>query len=207
LRMADRVASGVIDVKDKTVIEMGAGTGLPGILSVIKGSKLTVLTDYDDSKLISTLRSNVQKCLPSPNERSRANVIPHIWGQDTEDLLDPSPAGYDLILCADILWDTFSLPSLLHTLTPLLSPTPLSRIIVISGLHTGRAPLARFIRLAAARGLVVDKTGDCQSGEDIKEVEVGGEERDWNEERPDEDVRVRNRWTLEFMLMWKEFCH
>ena len=53
----------------------------------------------------------------------------------------------------------------------------------------------------------MDKTGDCQSGEAIKEVEVGGEERDWDEERPDEDVRVRNRWTLEFMLMWKEFCH
>ncbi len=119
----------------------------------------------------------------------------------------PSSAGYDLIFCADILWDTFSHPSLLHTLTPLLSRTPFSRIIVISGLHTGRAPLARFIRLAAARGLVVDKTGSYQSDEALKEIEVGGEVREWDEDRPDEDVRVRNRWTLEFMLMWKDFCH
>ncbi|KAF8316936.1 uncharacterized protein EI90DRAFT_3002836, partial [Cantharellus anzutake] len=158
--MADRIASGLIDVAGKTVIEMGAGTGLPGIMSVVKGSALTVLTDYDDPKLISTLRGNVLQCLLTPNERSRAKVIPHIWGQETEDLLEyviPSPSGYDLILCADILWDTFSHPLLLRTLIPLLSRTPTSRIIVISGLHTGRAPLARFVRLASAQGLIVDE--------------------------------------------------
>lgn len=41
--MADRIADGTIDVRGERVIEMGAGTGLPGILSVLKGSEMVRL--------------------------------------------------------------------------------------------------------------------------------------------------------------------
>ena len=102
-----------------------------------------------------------------------------------------------MIICADVLWDTFSHPGLVNTLLALLALTPHSRIIVISGLHTGRGPLARFLRLAAFRGLVPDQSG-------LREYEVGGTERDWDEDRADGDIRERNRWTLEFKLMWHE---
>ena len=107
--------------------------------------------------------------------------------------------GYTRILCADVLWDAFSHPALIKTLCSLLSRTdPSARIIFISGLHTGRAPLANFLRRAAARGLVPD--GEVG----LKEIEVEGAVRDWDETRPDEDIKERNRWTLEFQLKWKE---
>lgn len=107
--------------------------------------------------------------------------------------------GYTRILCADVLWDTFSHPALIKTLCSVFSRSdPLARIIVISGLHTGREPLAGFLRRAAARGLVPD------SEVGLREIEVSGAIRHWDETRPDEDIRVRNRWTLEFQLKWKE---
>lgn len=34
------IADGRIDVVDQTVLEVGAGTGLPGILSALKGARL-----------------------------------------------------------------------------------------------------------------------------------------------------------------------
>jgi len=64
----------------------------------------------------------------------------------------------------------------------------------MSGLHTGRRPLANFLRRAAARGLVPDD----EVG--VKEIEVEGAIRDWDETRPDKDIKERNRWTLEFQL-------
>lgn len=106
-----------------------------------------------------------------------------------------APSRYSIIICADVLWDAFSHPALLSTLLDVLAPTPEARIIVISGLHTGRGPLARFLRMAAFRGLIPDARG-------LREYEVGGAEREWNEDLPDGDIRERNRWTLEFKLMW-----
>lgn len=87
----------------------------------------------------------------------------------------------------------------MKTLCALLSRTdPSARIIVISGLHTGRGPLAGFLRRAAVRGLVIDENIG------LKEIEVGGKVREWDEMRPDGDIRERNRWTLEYQLKWKD---
>lgn len=49
--------------------------------------------------------------------------------------------------------------------------------------------------MASFRGLVPDIEG-------IREREVGGEIRVWDEQRPDGDILERNRWTCEFKLMW-----
>lgn len=62
--------------------------------------------------------------------------------------------GYDLILCSDVLWMTSAHAALLDTLCHLLHPE--GRVLIISGLHTGRRPLSEFLNVAAERGLVPD---------------------------------------------------
>jgi hypothetical protein len=47
----------------------------------------TALTDYDDTKLISFLKKNVETCLHD-SLRNRVKVIGHIWGHDPGDLLE-----------------------------------------------------------------------------------------------------------------------
>ena len=109
-----------------------------------------------------------------------------------------APTRFTLILCADVLWNTFSHPALIQSLQSLLAPTTSSRVTIISGFHTGREPLARFLRLAAFKGLVPDALG-------FVEREVGtGQEREWVEKREDGEIKERNRWTLEGNLKWNE---
>lgn len=90
---------------------------------------------------------------------TQANVQPLLWGDNAHiaharSFLPPSSEGYDLLLCSDVLWMTSSHDVLLSTLLTLLAPE--GRVLIISGLHTGRRPVAAFFTLAAQHGLVPD---------------------------------------------------
>lgn len=44
------------------MLELGAGAGLPGIVSAIKGASTVVVTDYPDPDLIENIAHNVDTC-------------------------------------------------------------------------------------------------------------------------------------------------
>ena len=46
-------------VTDRTILELGAGAGLPGIVSGLGGAKQVVITDYPDEQLLEDIRFNV----------------------------------------------------------------------------------------------------------------------------------------------------
>ena len=46
-------------VKDKYVLELGAGGALPSLISATLGAKKTVITDYPDAELLKTIEWNV----------------------------------------------------------------------------------------------------------------------------------------------------
>ena len=79
---ADLICNGLITVKDETVLEVGAGAGLAGIVAALYGAKLVVLSDYDSPRLLENLRQNTEVNLPM-SIRERVKVLGHIWGQDT----------------------------------------------------------------------------------------------------------------------------
>ena len=49
-------------MKDKTVLELGAGAGLPSLVCAFKSAAQTVVTDYPDADLIENLRYNIDHC-------------------------------------------------------------------------------------------------------------------------------------------------
>lgn len=49
-------------MESRTVLELGAGSGLPGLICAHLGAKLTVITDYPDADLIENLRYNIAHC-------------------------------------------------------------------------------------------------------------------------------------------------
>jgi predicted nicotinamide N-methyase len=57
-------------VKGKSVLELGAGAGLPSLICAINGASQVVVTDYPDADLIENLRYNIDHCdlLPSPRK-------------------------------------------------------------------------------------------------------------------------------------------
>lgn len=46
----------------RNVLELGAGAGLPGIVSAINGASTVVVTDYPDPDLIENIAYNIETC-------------------------------------------------------------------------------------------------------------------------------------------------
>ncbi|NXU65308.1 MT21A methyltransferase, partial [Horornis vulcanius] len=118
-----------IDLRDQSVIELGAGTGLLGIVVTLLGTKepagvralystcCAQVTITDRAAALEFLESNVQANLP-PELRPRAVVKELTWGKD----LDNFPAGaFDFILGADIVYLEETFVELLQTLEHLCS--------------------------------------------------------------------------------------
>lgn len=49
-------------IRNKNVLELGAGAGLPSLVSAILGARKVVVTDYPDEDLISNIEHNVANC-------------------------------------------------------------------------------------------------------------------------------------------------
>ncbi|XP_020636384.1 protein N-lysine methyltransferase METTL21A isoform X1 [Pogona vitticeps] len=106
--------TGGIDLQGRSVIELGAGTGLLGIVAVLLGAHVTIT---DRKAALTLLELNVQANLPD-DLQLRAMVKELTWGQD---LVSFSPGGYDFILGADIVYLEETFTDLLQTLDYLCS--------------------------------------------------------------------------------------
>lgn len=110
--LADYLVSHPEVVKDRAVLELGAGTALPSLTSCRLGSKLVMATDFPDPIILENMRH-----LKELNQCSNLVVQPHKWGEvdtnsnDTQSLLLANDGqGYDVILLAEVLWkDTYAL--------------------------------------------------------------------------------------------------
>ncbi|XP_074884303.1 protein N-lysine methyltransferase METTL21A isoform X2 [Buteo buteo] len=96
-----------IDLRDRSVIELGAGTGLLGIVATL----------LDRAAALEFLESNVQANLPS-ELRPRAVVKELTWGKDLGNF---PPGAFDFILGADIVYLEETFAELLQTLEHLCS--------------------------------------------------------------------------------------
>ena len=108
LRMADAIAEGRLVTRGETVVELGAGAGIPSLMAGRAGAKrgrldsrelrvlgrtfyLTqarimqvVLTDYDDPLLVANMRSNIALALgESPALQASVTAEGHSWGDET----------------------------------------------------------------------------------------------------------------------------
>ncbi|XP_020792261.1 LOW QUALITY PROTEIN: protein N-lysine methyltransferase METTL21A [Boleophthalmus pectinirostris] len=107
---------GRVELKGKTAIELGAGTGLVGIVAALLGAKVTIT---DRLPALDSLSTNVKSNLP-PDISELATVSELSWGEN----LDRYPAGgFDLVLGADIVYLENTFVPLLKTMEHLCSDT------------------------------------------------------------------------------------
>ena len=88
------------EFKGKTVIELGAGIGLVGIVSALIGCSSITITEI--GKLIPLIRENIELNIEDPNVRKRVQVKELNWGEHVEGKFDKS---YDYIVGSDIVYD------------------------------------------------------------------------------------------------------
>ncbi|KAL3680614.1 hypothetical protein R1sor_023570 [Riccia sorocarpa] len=92
----------------KRVVELGSGTGLPGLAAASLGAEVTLT---DKKSLLPGLERNVIENRLS----DRVKVQELEWGQSVEHLHPP----VDYVLMSDLLYDNNSMPELVKTVTEL----------------------------------------------------------------------------------------
>ncbi|XP_018554557.1 EEF1A lysine methyltransferase 3 [Lates calcarifer] len=102
-----------VELRGKRIIELGAGTGVVGILAARLGAAVT-LTDLPLA--LPQLEANVSANMPSSGWPSLPPaVLPLSWGKDHMNFT----SDWDLVLCADIIYLPQTYPLLVETLTHL----------------------------------------------------------------------------------------
>lgn len=89
----------------KTVLELGAGTGLPGLMAASLGAAHVFLTDI--APLLPGLRTSVE----ANGLADRVEVRELVWGSD-----EPWVGDVDLVLMSDVFYDPLEMPALATTL-------------------------------------------------------------------------------------------
>lgn len=94
-------------ITNRTILELGAGAGLPSLVCAMLGAKKVVVSDYPDPDLVSNLWHNIESC---PVKVAGTIVAEgYCWGADTTPLLahlDPGRVnGFDILILADLLFN------------------------------------------------------------------------------------------------------
>ncbi|XP_059409434.1 uncharacterized protein LOC132143328 isoform X2 [Carassius carassius] len=107
-----------IDLLDKSVLELGAGTGLLSTVVTLLGAKLTA-TDLPE--ILSNLRYNLNR-----NTRGRRRHEPVVtelhWGHKLDEFFPRSTHQYDYVLATDVVYHHDFLAELLFTMRHFCQP-------------------------------------------------------------------------------------
>ncbi|EDU43079.1 methyltransferase [Pyrenophora tritici-repentis] len=148
-------------VKGRTILELGAGAGLPSLVCALNGAAQTVVTDYPDAELVENLRYNIDHCelLSQP---PKIVAEGYLWGASIEDLTKhlTDKSGFDVLILADLLFNHSEHGKLIKTVQLTLKKSPASRAYVF---FTPYRPWLyekdlAFFTLAKESGFTVTKT-------------------------------------------------
>ncbi|XP_074515025.1 S-adenosylmethionine-dependent methyltransferase domain-containing protein [Sebastes fasciatus] len=107
-----------VNLKDKAVLEIGAGTGLLSIVASLLGALVTA-TDLPD--ILSNLTFNLLR-----NTKGRSRYTPQVaaltWAQDLERDFPYPSHHYDYVLAADVVYPHGCLEELLETMRHFCRP-------------------------------------------------------------------------------------
>ncbi|KAG2067284.1 hypothetical protein BDR04DRAFT_1129677 [Suillus decipiens] len=108
LAFASYIDSNPEIARNRCVLELGAGGGLPGLVAVQNGAKKVVLTDYPEAALIDNLKFNTRQNL-SPDEQDHVETQGYIWGHPVDNIMRALPkdtsTGFHLIILSDLIFN------------------------------------------------------------------------------------------------------
>ena len=118
-------------ITNKTVLELGAGAGLPSLVCGVLGAKKVVVTDYPDPDLVANLWSNIEGLGLTENEKGVVVAEGYCWGADTSTLLGHiSNPGFEVLILADLLFNHSEHAKLVATIKATLLKTKDAKALV-----------------------------------------------------------------------------
>ncbi|KAF3040727.1 hypothetical protein E8E12_008036 [Didymella heteroderae] len=176
-------------VEGESVIELGAGVGLGGVMSALASAEKVTITDYPARPILEAIKANVTRNVKQPLQ-SRVSVEGHLWGDISSDFSVANIHKYTRVLAADCLWMLGEHENLAKSMLHFLAETPDARVLCIAGFHTGRAKLVPFFEdVVPQEGLEV---------EEMYEMDADGVRRPWARERDGgrENIGERKKWLV-----------
>ena len=131
----------------KRVLELGAGTGVVGLMALALGAASVTMTD----RVLGVAESNLRLNFPSASDRERCRVRRLKWGDDQAISALKAEAGgaFDLIVTADTLYESTPGELLASTISSLAGP---ATTVLIASPNPG----VRFFEVVAEYGFEVE---------------------------------------------------
>ncbi|KAK9450108.1 putative methyltransferase-domain-containing protein [Limtongia smithiae] len=145
----------------KTVLELGAGAGLPSFIAGVHNASKVVITDYPEIELIDNIEYNVEHV--EGIDKSTFRVQGYIWGADVSNIMEELPEGadgYDLVILSDVVFNHSEHAKLLQTCHDTLShKNKDAKVFVVFTPHRARLVHRdfQFFEDAKAMGFKVEK--------------------------------------------------
>ena len=180
-------------VRGKTVLELGAGAGLPSLLCAELGASKVVVTDYPDPDLVKNLWLNIDTTFYGDDEKKdgEKSIVAegYCWGADAEPLLAHLPPGdekkkkkkkkkgFEVLILADLLFNHSEHGKLVATIEATLARTKEATALVF---FTPYRPWLyekdmAFFDLVREKGFTVEKVLE-EKMEKVMFVEDRGDE-------------------------------
>lgn len=187
-----RVSVRDFDVRGKSTLEVGAGTGLPSMLAALLGASEVTAVDYPTPLVVDTLRKNIKfntqpQFSPSGSVAPRVQVDGHAWGELDTPFAQENQHKFDRLFVCDCLWMPYQHANLQRSIGWFMKDGPESRAWVVAGFHSGRDKMSGFFEQDALRSVGLEV-------EHIWERDCEGIERPWSPDRGAEDPGIRKRW-------------
>lgn len=185
--LADHLEAHPDLVRGRTVLELGAGAGIPSLVAASLGARGVVATDYPDPDVLAALQRNVDECALIPEPKADHVVVDgYVWGHPVERLLAKMPGGcgegdahgVDVLIMADLLFRHTEHGNIAKTLELALRRSRGSRAFVF---FTSYRPWLRerdlkFFDIVRECGFVIDKVLERRMDEVMFKGDPGDEE-------------------------------
>jgi EEF1A N-terminal glycine/lysine methyltransferase len=174
-------------IANKTVLELGAGAGLPSLVCGVLGAKKVIVSDYPDPDLVKNLWRNIDGYYASiaeeaGKEEKRIVAEGFCWGADASPLLShimpASPPGFDVLILADLLFNHSEHSKLVSTIESTLKKNKEAKALVF---FTPYRPWLyekdmAFFELVKERGFLVEKVLEEKMEKVMFQEDPGDEE-------------------------------
>ncbi|PJF19718.1 hypothetical protein PSACC_00461 [Paramicrosporidium saccamoebae] len=120
--LSDYICTHPDEFRGKTILELGAGAGLPSILAAEAGAHKVVVTDYPDNELIVNIQKNIDSLLDEEAQK-RITAKGYLWGADSTLVLSQNNSTqFDMIIMCDVIFNHSEHYKLLRSIKDCLSP-------------------------------------------------------------------------------------
>eukprot|EP00759_Apiculatamorpha_spiralis_P053277 PhF_6_TR6151/c0_g1_i1/m.9142 len=123
-REAAKSVEEIPDLRNKSVLEIGAGLGLPSLVAASCGARLVVVSDYPDQALLSALQGNVDRNKSCFNPSTTISVLGLQWGNMTqinEAIALNNGKRFDVVILSDVVFNHVCHDALAQTVWETLS--------------------------------------------------------------------------------------